>query len=465
MKIAVVGAGIAGLHAARKLTDAGHEVHVFEAADRIGGRIQSIDHDGLIFESLAEWILPEHLRTLNLARSLGLVPIESPLGPNRLYFKGERASSDALWEDAQLDDLRLKNELDTLLDSLDNPKVTAFQVGRLDSLSLQVLLKTKSISEKGAWWLETKLRAELREDPGRMSVYGYLKDIQRDRKRPIATTGFHIPGGLSAVIAKLAAALKQPPIIGKRLAKVEWKNNQSVLTFADGHSDSFDQTLLAMPPKALLQIDFNPTISAKKRAAWEACNYGRAMKIVLEFSREWWTEAGWNGRLLTDRPIQRTWDGTVGRPAPPAPEPVPAEPEHPESALAPILPEVQPAASTPQPEPARPGVLVVWICGNAVEAWAKLADPARVALEDLALIFPQAKEFFVGGSHVALLGDSPSGGAYFVQTTGFVLAHTENLATPEGRVHFASDFTGEFAGRVEGSIESADRAATEILLS
>lgn len=469
MKVAIVGAGIAGLYAAKRLQDSGHDVTVFEATDRIGGRIQTVDRDGLIYEGTAEWILAEHRRALNLARTLGLVPMESPSGPNTVFYKGQSVLDGALWQDAQEDQARLNRELDTLLDAFDNPKTNAFQMGRLDSLSLQVLAKSKAMSERGNWWLETKLRYECREDPARLSVFGYMLQLRREKKNAPSSTAFRVPGGASQLVSRLAASLTKPPLTNRVLMKAEWKQHQVFLAFADGAAEAFDQALLAMPPKALLKIEFTPALNPKKRAAWEATTYGRAAKIALIFDRPWWQEIGWNGRLMTDRPIQRTWDGTIFSPTP-EPVAIPANPADPTDRSDPTdqpQPSQEPllAAATTAPPPPGPAVLTVWTCGKAAEAWAKFSDPVRGALEDLALHFPQAKDHFVGGSWQAWLADSPSGGAYPVAQTGFGLINAENLTTPEGRVHFASDFSGDNPGRIEGALDNAERAVTEIQLA
>lgn len=52
----VVGAGVAGLTAARLLARAGRRVVVLEARDRIGGRVSTDRHDGLVTDMGASWI-------------------------------------------------------------------------------------------------------------------------------------------------------------------------------------------------------------------------------------------------------------------------------------------------------------------------------------------------------------------------------------------------------------------------
>ena len=75
MKIAVVGAGISGLTAAYRLTQAGHMVTVYEAADRPGGKIHSAREDGFLVEWAANGVLSGRTHVFDLAVELGLTPM------------------------------------------------------------------------------------------------------------------------------------------------------------------------------------------------------------------------------------------------------------------------------------------------------------------------------------------------------------------------------------------------------
>ncbi len=71
--VAVVGAGIAGLVAARGLADAGKDVVVLEARDPVGGRIQNRElGDGVVVEVGGQWIGPGQLEMAKLVADLGL---------------------------------------------------------------------------------------------------------------------------------------------------------------------------------------------------------------------------------------------------------------------------------------------------------------------------------------------------------------------------------------------------------
>ena len=87
-RVVVVGAGVAGLTAARDLTAAGHDVLVLEAAPRVGGKLLRASVGGVTVDVGAEAMLNRRPEGVELARSLGL-PIEHPtLASSRIWTRG-----------------------------------------------------------------------------------------------------------------------------------------------------------------------------------------------------------------------------------------------------------------------------------------------------------------------------------------------------------------------------------------
>jgi oxygen-dependent protoporphyrinogen oxidase len=88
VRIAVVGAGVAGLTAARELTDAGHEVVVLEGANEVGGKLRRRTVGGVVVDVGAEAMLNRRPEGVELARALGLEIVHPTEAGSRVWTRG-----------------------------------------------------------------------------------------------------------------------------------------------------------------------------------------------------------------------------------------------------------------------------------------------------------------------------------------------------------------------------------------
>jgi monoamine oxidase len=424
MTVGVVGLGAAGVRTAMLLERAGASVSLFEARDRPGGRMATLDHGGgAVYEAGGEWIDADHARCLALLREFGLDPRGPVDWPRKLVHRGRECTDVTLWNDALEDDLRVEAAARELCRSLQRPPWLNRHLADLDAQRLGDFLREHTASERGLWWVTAKYRSDEGEDPDQIGLLGWLSGflnyVDRDGHEMSA---FRFPGGAGPLFARMLQTLSAEPHYGAVLTRVRQDRRGVTLEFDKG-SVRVDRAVLTLPPRLLERVVFEPALSVAKRCAVEACGMSRVIKIVWEFDRRWWEEAGWGGSMLSDTPLQQTWEGGQGD--------------------APIL--------------------TAYVCGDQAADWAKMTNPVQVGVEELARLFPQAAHSFRRGWIHDWTADPFAQGAFSHLPPGYVLGHMRHLAPPEGRVHFAGEHTAIWTGFIEGALESAERVVGEVV--
>lgn len=423
MKVAVVGLGPAGCRAALALADAGVQAYLFEAQDRIGGRLHTVRlPNGLAYEAGGEWIDADHERILGLLKRFGQEPVVSDQRPGRVYHGGAWCLENDLWPDAARDEAAVEDECDHQILDLDPVPWDNLLSADLDDRDVASFIHEHAKSPRGRWWLEATARSDEGDEPNRISLLGWLVNYMHYTERdPLAMSRFRFPEGAQAFCERMVQESGWTPQLGNPLRKISWSDDSALLTFDRGIM-AFDRVILAMPPTALSRIEFEPAMPEFFEDAVTSIPMSRTLKICLEFREKWWEAHGFRGRMMMDSPLGQCWDGSLAE---------------------------------------RP-VLNCYVCGDGAALYASLADPVGSAVSELAERFPEARETFVGGAIHNWMEHPYAGGGFPTTPPGTVLSCLETLRHPLGCVHFAGDHVADWMGFIEGALESGERVAKEV---
>jgi len=466
-RIAIVGGGIAGLNAALTLQDAGISSTIFEASNRIGGRMHSDTTswlNGQVSEHCGELIDSGHKTIQGLAQRFNLGLTDLPAAePNHStdtnYFFGHYYTEDQ----AQLDFNPVWNNVKKDINAASYPTLynNFTDAGRvLDNMSIYDWIESRvpggHSSSLGrlldvAYNIEygdiTQVQSSLNllyllgfsSKPGNFMLFG--KSDER----------YHITGGNEQLPKAVAATLAPGTIqLNTALTKIARRIDGTFdLTLKSGTTSTtrnFDRVIMTIPFSVLRTLDYRSAgFDSLKQTAITQLGYGKNAKLHLQFkTRLWNTQGVWglsNGSTNTDLPYQNTWDVSRG-------------------------------------QPGETGILVDYTGGGVPAASFKgdptdpkvVADFANTFLDGLNNVFPGIKAQWNGRATL----DTPLTNPYllgsysywkvgqYVGFSGYEKARQPDPVT--GKCHFAGEHCSQdFQGYMEGGAAEGARAAQEII--
>jgi monoamine oxidase len=452
--VAIVGAGVAGLTAAYRLGKTGQTVHLYEASERVGGRMftrRQFNADGQFVELGGELVDTDHKDLIHLAKELGLKLqnlVKGDSGHELFWFDGEAKSEEALLAAFRPLGDRIAADADGLYDAKDNFTDKARQ---LDQLSLADYLRDRG-QGVAPWVIELIVAAyepEYGVEVARQSSLNLIDFIDPDTSKGFRVFGdsdeaWRIAGGNGSLPEALYAALSKMPHVrlqtSHRLSEIADAAPLVQLSFATEKGPSrvsYEQVVLAMPFTVLRNVKgvFDLPLSDLKKRSIREMGYGNNVKVFRSFSQRLWRQQkpdghhACNGSVFSQQStFQNVWETSRG-------------------------------------QSGERGILTNLLGGQRAAGYSEATMNGY--LNELEAIFPAIKASFDGKAGSMNWPKVPWAlGSYSAPLVGQYTWVYEASPTPElgGRLLFAGEHTSLASpGFMNGGVESGNRAAREVL--
>jgi monoamine oxidase len=447
--VAIVGAGFAGLTAARQLAAAGREVCVLEARDRVGGR--TLNHRverGVIAELGGQFVGPTQDRLLALAEALRVDTFptynqgDNVLVLNQRYSRypaDPGLSPEPDFQEAILSAIGKLNPMAAEV-PVDAPW-KAPRAEEWDRIPFDRWRDDNIASNGGRRLFDIACEALWGAEPRELTLLYALaytaaagnETTPGDFAKLIGTPGGaqerRFVGGSQRIALRLARRLGRQVVLGSPVQRIEQGRGRVVVTSKRVVMEA-REVIVAIPPVLAAAIDFAPALPRGRRRLLTGMVPGRLIKWEAVYDRPFWRDAGLSGQAVGEAgPANTTFDNT--------------------------------------PPGGSPGILFGFVGGDQARRFAgrPRAQRRKQVLTNFVSYFGDEARDPRSAFELDWSGE--------VWTRGCPVGHTKRsvlhsygplLRKRFGRVHWAGTETATYwNGYMDGAVRSGERAAREVL--
>ena len=451
--VIVVGAGLAGLTAAREIARAGRSVVVLEARDRVGGRVLSHSLvDGNYTELGGMFTGPTQDRIQALAQAVGVGTYPTYNTGNNVFYANGR---------------RLEYPNNTPFGTAPPDPVVAADIALavtlLDQMSLSVPVDTPWTAPDAETWDRQTLDTWLRDNTSGSAEFMAVTSAATEaifgcepRELSLLYTLFYLAasgneqnpgtfernfntaggaqeqrfvGGAQTIAVRVAAELGSHVLLNRPVTRIV-QTDTGVTVYSNRFKSKGQRVIIAMPPTLAGRIVYDPPLPASRDQLTQRMPQGTLMKFEAIYDTPFWRAKGLSGQVVSENgPVKVTFDTS--------------------------------------PADGSVGIMMGFIGGHDARVWAERPASERraAALQNLAAYFGNealtprevvefnwSTETWNRGCPVAVLGP------------GTLIDFGAALRVPVDRIHWAGTETSTYwNGYMDGAVRSGERAAAEVL--